>query len=62
MPPSRKDIPGDPNRTTPKEYTKYMISTRPPMFDYSIVPGLFAQSLPAYIIDNVEFNKNYVGR
>ncbi|KAK6526318.1 hypothetical protein TWF694_004917 [Orbilia ellipsospora] len=38
---------------------EYMVSHRPPMFEYSVVRSLFVQSMPEYLIDQQEFNDHY---
>lgn len=54
----------DTSKELPKRTRGYLIPDDPkdylPQFDYSIVPGCFAQSLPSYVMDNDEFNANYV--
>ncbi|KAF3933127.1 hypothetical protein ABW19_dt0202360 [Dactylella cylindrospora] len=48
---------------TPTKYEiprmAYMIPEREPIFNYSVVRDIFAQSLPEYLIDEHEFNENY---
>ncbi|KAJ6257915.1 hypothetical protein Dda_7705 [Drechslerella dactyloides] len=38
---------------------EYLVSGRDEIFDYSVERGLFAQSLPEYLIDHDEFNNRY---
>ncbi|KAF3915085.1 hypothetical protein ABW21_db0208435 [Orbilia brochopaga] len=37
----------------------YLVSGRESLFEYSVVRGLFAQSLPEYLIHDGDFNKRY---
>ncbi|KAF3931941.1 hypothetical protein ABW20_dc0101293 [Dactylellina cionopaga] len=55
-----KDAPDvQPQASSDIPVMEYMVSGREPIFDYSVVRGLFVQSLPEYLIDQKEFNDNY---
>ncbi|KAK6332553.1 hypothetical protein TWF730_004213 [Orbilia blumenaviensis] len=56
-------IPTDePPRPAKKPVMPYLVSDRRPMFEYSVVRSLFLQSLPEYLVDQREFNKNYFSK